>query len=171
MSVRLTKNSSLDKDVIFVGKTITMSGINTTTVSADTVSVANTFTTGSGLSTTQVSATNAIVSSGLTVNGAARVGNSGTNIQRLTVVSQAIDLAQVNSAVASVVTVAFTSGAAGIVSSGDYCIPLSDQLAASGIILTPGQTATGDSLTFGYLNVTNVDPAVTAIRFLVLRSV
>ena len=170
MSIRLQKNGLLDKDVLFVGKTITMSGINTTTISADTLSIAGTVTFGSGSSSSHLSATNALVSSGLKVMGATTIGNSGTAIPRINVIAQLIDLAQVASGINTYVQVAFTSGAAGTVSSGDYCIPLGTPV-ASGVILTPAQTTTGDSIRFAYTNMSNVDVAAGEYKFLILHQV
>lgn len=107
-----------------------------------------------------------------TINAANGIkqGSSGTLIPRINVVAQSVDLAAIGSSVSTLISVAFTSGAVGTVSSGDFVIPLT-QAAESGVILTPAQTSTGDTLTFGYMNTTNVNPAAQTIKFLILHNV
>ena len=105
-----------------------------------------------------------------TASSGLRAGMSGTLIPAINVVAQVIDLAQVASGINTYVQVAFTSGAAGIISSGDYCIPLNTPV-SSGVILTPGQTTTGDSIRFSYTNMSNVDVAAGEYKFLILKNV
>lgn len=110
-----------------------------------------------------------VVDGKLTVNSGIQF-SSGNNFPSIFVVSQVVDLAATGSSIGTIVEVAFSSGAAGIVSSGDYCIPLNTNVGAgSGLVLQPGQTTTGDSLAFSYTNLTNANPPALAIKFLILK--
>lgn len=111
-----------------------------------------------------------IVGGKLTLNSGIQFGGSGITFPVITAVKQVVDLAQVASGIATTVEVAFTSGAAGIIGSGDYCIPLTRH-ANTGVLLFPAQTTTGDSLAFGYTNMSNVDPAAAAVTFLIVRNI
>lgn len=112
-----------------------------------------------------------IINGKATANSGIQFGGSGITFGSITVVAQAVDLAATGSSVGSVVEVAFSSGAAGIIGSGDYCIPLNTNPAVgSGAILSPGQTTTGDSIAFGYANLTNANPPVLTIKFLILKN-
>jgi hypothetical protein len=106
------------------------------------------------------------------INSGVQFGGSGVTFGNITVVSQAVDLGATGSSVGTIVEVAYTSGAAGIIGSGDYCIPLNTNVgAASGLVLQPGQTTTGDSLAFSYANLSNANPPVLNLRFLILKNV
>ena len=105
------------------------------------------------------------------ITGTQRVGTSGTVIRQLAVVTQFIDVGgALASGGSTIIETAFSSGAAGIIGSGDYTVPLT-QSAETGYVLLPHQTTTGDSIRFEVLSIGNgnVNPAMQSYTFLVLR--
>ena len=107
----------------------------------------------------------------LIVNSGLQIGASGLKLPVINVVSQVIDFAAAGSGIntQSSVSVAFTSGATGTISSGDYIIPLT-QPAESGFMILPAQAATGDSITVNILSTAAINPAAQAFKFLILKN-